>query len=99
MSSRDISWGKGGRSIRLTTFPHLYADCLEVWEPQPYGILWVHNMPEQEFLYLYLLLYRHQVVNPIFRKLVTIDNFLMNLMLENRRKYTALKGISLLQES
>jgi len=95
MSSRDISWGRGGRSIWLTTLPPLCADCLEIWEPQPPGTLWVYDMPEHEFLYLYLLLYRRQVVNPIFRKLVIIGNFLMNLMFENRRKYTALKGIRL----
>jgi len=96
MSSRDISLGKGGRSIRLTTLPPSCADSLELWEPHPPGTLCVYNMPEQEFIYLYLLLYRHQVVKPIFRKLVTMDSFLMNLILENRRQYTALKGISLL---
>jgi len=28
-------WGKGGRSIWLTTFSPSYADCLEIWEPHP----------------------------------------------------------------
>jgi hypothetical protein len=28
---------KGSRCIRLTTFPPSYADCLEIWEPQPPG--------------------------------------------------------------
>jgi len=27
--------GKGGRCLRLTTLPPSYADCLEIWEPQP----------------------------------------------------------------
>jgi hypothetical protein len=31
--------GKGGRCIRLTTLPPSCADCFEVWEPQPPGIL------------------------------------------------------------
>jgi hypothetical protein len=36
MSTRNISWGdKGGRCVRLTTLPPSYADCLEIWEPQP----------------------------------------------------------------
>ena len=31
--------GKGGRCLGLTTLPHSYADCLEIWEPQPPGTL------------------------------------------------------------
>jgi hypothetical protein len=31
--------GKGGRCVGLTTLPPSYADCLEIWEPQPYGTL------------------------------------------------------------
>jgi hypothetical protein len=27
--------GKDGRCVRLTTLPTSYADCLEIWEPQP----------------------------------------------------------------
>ena len=29
--------GKGGRCVGLTTLPPSYADCLEIWEPQPPG--------------------------------------------------------------
>ena len=32
-------WGKGGRCPGLTTLPPSYADCLEIWEPQPTGAL------------------------------------------------------------
>ena len=39
MSSRNISWGKGGRCVGLTTLPHSCADCLEIWEPQIPGTL------------------------------------------------------------
>ena len=40
MSTRNISWGgKGGRCVGLTTLPPSYADCLEIWEPQPSGTL------------------------------------------------------------
>jgi len=31
--------GKGGRCVGLTILPSLFADCLEIWEPQPPGIL------------------------------------------------------------
>jgi len=37
MSIRNISWGKGGRCLGLTTLPLSCADCLEIWEPQPPG--------------------------------------------------------------
>jgi len=30
-------WGKGSHCKWLTTLPHLYADCLEIWEPQAPG--------------------------------------------------------------
>jgi len=33
MSTRNISWGKGGRCVQLTTLPPSCADCLEIWEP------------------------------------------------------------------
>ena len=40
MSTRNISFGgKGGRYVGLTTLPPSCADCLEIWEPQPTGIL------------------------------------------------------------
>jgi len=26
---------KGGRCVELTTLPPSYANCLEIWEPQP----------------------------------------------------------------
>jgi len=39
MSTRNISWGKGGRCVGLTTIPPSCADCLEIWEPYPPGTL------------------------------------------------------------
>jgi hypothetical protein len=39
MSTRNISWGKVGRCVGLTTLPPSFADCLEIWEPRPPGIL------------------------------------------------------------
>jgi len=32
--------GKGGRCVGLTTLTPSYADCLEIWEPQPPRTLW-----------------------------------------------------------
>ena len=56
MSIRSISWGeggKGGRCVRLTILPPSWADCLEIWKPQPPGTLQACNMPEHGLLYLY----------------------------------------------
>jgi hypothetical protein len=39
MSTRNISWGKGGRCAGLTTLTPSCADCLKIWEPQPSGTL------------------------------------------------------------
>jgi len=39
MCTRNISWGKGGRCVGLTTLPPSCAECLEIWEPQPPGTL------------------------------------------------------------
>jgi len=43
-----------GRSVELATLPSLCAACLEIWGPQPPGILWVRNSPVQGLLYLLL---------------------------------------------
>jgi len=39
MSTRNTSWGKGGRCVGLTTLPPSCADGLEIWEPQLPGTL------------------------------------------------------------
>ena len=39
MSTRNISWVKGGRCVGLTTSPTSCADCLVIWEPQTSGTL------------------------------------------------------------
>jgi hypothetical protein len=33
--------GKGGRCVGLTTLPPSCADCIEIWEPQPPGLLYL----------------------------------------------------------
>jgi len=40
MSTRSIPESKGGRCVRLTTSPPTRAECHEIWEPKPPGILW-----------------------------------------------------------
>jgi hypothetical protein len=35
MSIKNISWGKGGRCVGLTTLPLSFADYLKIWERQP----------------------------------------------------------------
>ena len=39
MSTRSISWGKGGRSVGLTNLQPACVNCLVIWEPQPPGTL------------------------------------------------------------
>jgi hypothetical protein len=39
MSTLNISWGKDGRCVGLTTLPPSCADYLELWEPQPPGTI------------------------------------------------------------
>ena len=39
MSTRNISWSKGGRCVGLTTLPRSCAECLDIWEPKPPGTL------------------------------------------------------------
>jgi hypothetical protein len=33
MSTGNVSWGKGGRCVGLTTLPPTCAECLEIWDP------------------------------------------------------------------
>ena len=37
---RNISEGKGGRCVRLTTSPHSFVECHEILEPKPPGGAW-----------------------------------------------------------
>ena len=53
MSTRSIYlWDNGGRCVELTVLPPTYADCLEIWQPQPPGNLRSCNRPAQGLLYV-----------------------------------------------
>ena len=52
MSTRNISWG----CVGLTTLQSSCADCLEIWEPQLPGTLWVCPGLIMGLIYLYLYL-------------------------------------------
>jgi len=54
MSTRNISWGKGGRCVGLTTLPPSCADFLEIWNPQGLskpvmGLLYIYNYQQHRF--------------------------------------------------
>jgi hypothetical protein len=57
-----FSGGEGGRCVGLTTLPPSYADCLDIWEPQPPGTLMACSRLVMELLYL-LLPYLRDVVS------------------------------------
>jgi len=50
MSIREISWGKGGWCVRLTTLPPSCADCHGIWKLQPPGNTHGLSRPVQELL-------------------------------------------------
>jgi hypothetical protein len=54
MSTGIVSWGgKGGRCVGLKTLPPSFADCHEIWEPEPPGALRAcPEMPRDCFTYL-----------------------------------------------
>jgi hypothetical protein len=39
MSTRNISWGQGGRCLGLTILSPSCVDCHEIWETRPPGTL------------------------------------------------------------
>ena len=55
VSTKNISLGKGGRCVQLTTLPPSRDDCLETWELHPPGAPWACNRPEQVLRYLFYL--------------------------------------------
>jgi len=63
MSTRNISWGKGGRCVRLTTSTPSRAECHEIWEPKPHGTVWATPGLLEGLLYLIrIYLYIHTYI-------------------------------------
>jgi len=61
ISNRIISWGGGGtkgQGLRLITIKPSYADCLEIWVPQPSWTLQACNRPVQGLLYFYTVYWK-----------------------------------------
>jgi len=56
MSTRNKSWGKGGRGVGLSTLPPSCAECLQMWEPLPPGTLRACQACNWIVFPLYLLL-------------------------------------------
>ena len=58
--------GRGGGRV---TLPPSCIECLEIWEPQPPGTLWVCNSPLQGFIYRYVDIYidnKHMILHTHF---------------------------------
>ena len=68
--------GKGGWCVGLTTSPPSCADCLEIWESLPPGILWASPSLQWDcFFLLYLLMAKSvSVVNCTFYRSVIVSS-------------------------
>jgi hypothetical protein len=62
MSTRDISGGKGGRCVRMTTSPPSRPECHDIWERKPPGTLWATPGLLRDSFTLYLLPTEDQAV-------------------------------------
>jgi len=50
MSTSNISWGKCGRRVGMTTLPLSSIECPEIWDPQALGTI----RPVEGLLYHFL---------------------------------------------
>ena len=56
-------------NIYRGTLPPSCIECLEIWDPQPTGTLWVCNSPLQGLLYLYVDICidnKHMIIETFF---------------------------------
>jgi hypothetical protein len=77
MSTRNISWGKGGRCVGLTTLSPSCADCLKIWGASTSWKLQGLSRPVMRLFYLskqkdslnYVVLFltpQHSATKPFF---------------------------------
>jgi hypothetical protein len=83
MSPRDISWGKGGRCVWLTTLPSSRADCLKIWEHQPTGTLKASEGLQWDCFTFYCFI--SKLVFPLSHLTVLFKNHKRYLRLTGRR--------------
>ena len=74
-----FSGGEGDGNIGLTTLPAWCADCLEFYEPKPFGTLWAGNgLIHGVLIYIHgVLMYIHGVLMYIHGVLMYIHGVLM----------------------
>jgi hypothetical protein len=81
MSTRDVSCGKDGWCVGLTSLPPSCADCLEMWESHPPGTQGL-SRPVMGLLYLYLYI-EHKYLDPAPRQTVVATNASLPVVTRN----------------
>jgi len=67
--------GKGGRCIGLTTLQPSCANCLEIWDPQPPGILRAYPGLYRDCFDFYLQFYTVIMVEFISKVILHLDKY------------------------
>ena len=93
MSTRNISGGKGGRCVRLTTSPPSCAECHEIWEPKPLGTLWATPVLLRDtftFTFLLKTLHTHTHTHKSnLHPVLTIQNIIWECFVQKIRIYAS----------
>ena len=74
---------EGGRCLGLTlglTLPPSFANCLEVWDPNPEGTLWLCNRPVRWLLYILFQIKYNACIPKIWSLLYEYCNMLCGLV-------------------
>ena len=78
MSTRNISWGKGGRCVGLTTLTPSCADCLAVCEPQTRPVQACNGITLPYFTCPFTSLYRTVQMTMQTSYTLQMSTYLMN---------------------